>query len=175
LSGGIALALFFVSAIFFSVIPASEPQKASTIYFAYVEGGFSATGNWTPADPKDKPALPSETEIDCFKNSGSCVEGRAETYFGHPHITLNFYEVIKWDGNGIIARDSSGTCMTVTMQITYAEKRISSTHSMKTLDDETKKACNFFGADETQEDIFVLKGSERWNKEHSLLPQKTEK
>jgi hypothetical protein len=105
----------------------------------------------------------------------SCVEGTAEIYFGHPHVTLNFYQVIKWDENGIIARDSSGTCMTATMLITYAEKRISSTHSMKKLDDETKRACNYFGADKTQEDIFVLKGSARWNKEHSLLPQKTEK
>jgi hypothetical protein len=62
--------------------------------------------------------------------------------------------------------------MTVTLQISFAEKRISSTHSMKQLDDKTKGACNFFGADKTQEDIFVLKGSERWNKEHSFLPEK---
>ena len=103
--------------LFVSLILAAEPQRASTTWFNYVKDSFSATGNWIPADPKDRPAFPSETEIDCSRNSMSCVEGTAEFYMGHPHVTLNYLQVIKWDKDGILARDSSGTCMTVTMQI----------------------------------------------------------
>jgi hypothetical protein len=157
------------------LIPGAEPQRASTIYFSYDKDSFSATGNWIPADPKDKPAFPSETQVDCFRTGMSCVEATADLYMGHPHVSLNYFQVIKWDKDGIIAGDSSGICMTVTMQITFAEKRISSTHSLKQLDDKVKQSCAFFGADKTQEDIFVLKGSERRNREHSFLPQKPEK
>jgi hypothetical protein len=163
---------FSIILFFISLIPAVEAQRASNIYFNYDNDSFWATGNWIPADPNDKPGFPSETEIDCFRSSKNCVEAIAEFYMWHPHITLNYLDIIKWDRDGIIARDSSKICMTVTMQITFAEKRISSTHSIKRLDDEKKKACNFLGADKTEEDIFVLKGSERWNKEHSFLPQK---
>jgi len=147
---------------------------AQVIYFDHSESGFFAIGNWASADASVK-APPSETKIDCFRKSRSCVEATAEYYMGHPHVSVNYLDVIKWDGDGIIARDSSGVCMTVTMQITFAEKRMSSTHSMKQLDDEQKQACNFFGADKTEEEIFILKGSERWNKEHSFIPQKSPK
>jgi len=164
-----ATILFFVS-----FISAAEPQRASTIYFSYDKDGFSATGNWIPADPKNKPAFSSETEIDCFKNNMTCVEATAEFYMSHPHVTLNYLTVIRWDKDGIIATNSSPICMTVTMQISFADKHVSSTYSVKQLDDKMKESCKFFQADKTEEDIFVLKGSERWNKEHSFLPQKPE-
>jgi hypothetical protein len=153
----------------------AQPQRSNTIYFNYDKGSFTATGNWIPANPKDKPAFVSETEIDCFKQNMSCVEGTAELFMGHPHITLEYLQILKWDNDEILATDSTGICMTVTMQITFAEKRISSTHAMKRLDQETKEACKFFQADQTQVDIFVLKGSEQWNKEHSFFPQEPKK
>jgi hypothetical protein len=161
--------------LFVSLISAAEPQRASTIYFAYTKDSFSATGNWIVADTKTNPPFPSETEIDCFKNSMLCVEATAEFYMSHPHVTVNYLNVMRWDKDGIIATDSSGICMTVTMQISFADKHISSTHSVKQLEDKMKETCKFFQADTTEEDILVLKGSERWNKEHSFLPQKSEK
>ena len=107
-------------------VPATEPQRASAVYFNYDKEDFTATGNWIPANPKDEPAFASETEIDCFKQSMSCVEGTAEFYMGHPHITLEYLQVLKWDNDEIIATDSTGICMTVTIHVTFAEKRISS-------------------------------------------------
>lgn len=145
--------------------------SAQVIYFNNNAGLVSATGNWASVDASIKAPF-SETQIDCFKNSMSCVEATAESYMGHPHVIINYLDVLKWDSNGIIATDSSGICMTVTVQISFADKRITSTHAVKQLDDETKKACKFFGAEKTEEDIFVLKGSARWSKEHSLFPQK---
>jgi len=153
----------------------SASAKESVLFFTYDKNSFSATGNWTPADQKEKASFLSETQIDCSRTGKSCVEATAEFYMGHPHVTLNYLQIIKWDNDGIIATDSSGICMAVTMQISFAEKHISSTHSMKQLDDEKKQACSFFGAEKVQEDVFVVKGSARWNKEHSFLPDKSEK
>ena len=152
------------------------PQSAAApTYFSHDKNNFTATGDWTPADTKTDSSFPSETEIDCFKNSMSCVEATAEFYSGHPHVTLDYLRVIRWDDDGMVASDSSGICMTVTVQISFAEKHISSTHSAKHLNDKTKEACKDFGAEKTEEDIFVLKGSERWLKEHSLIPEKSAK
>jgi hypothetical protein len=151
---------------------AALPQKAPPIYFSYDQSNFTATGHWTPAGGKDLSSIPSETEIDCFKQGLSCVEATAEYYSGHPHITINYLQVVRWDDNGIIASDSSGICMTVALQVSFAEQRVSATHSMKQLNDKTKEACNYFGAQKTEEEIFVLKGSPRWTKEHALFPEK---
>ena len=161
--------------LLFTCAPSTRAQSARPIFFAYDKNGFSATGSWIPADTKTSSSVRSETEIDCFKNSLSCVEATAEFYSGHPHVTLNYLQVIKWDNDGIIASDSSGICMTVAVQISFAEKRISSTHSAKQLNDKTKEACKYFGAEKTEEEIFVLRGSERWMKEHDLIPEKSAK
>jgi hypothetical protein len=158
--------------------PRALPQSAAPpIYFNRDQNNFTATGSWVPAaDTKTISSVHSETEIDCFKNSLSCVEATAEFYSDHAHVTLNYVQVLKWDNDGIIVSDSSGICMTVTVQISFAEKRISSTHSAKQLNDKTKEACKFFGAEKTEEEIFVLKGSERWTKEHAfIIPEKSAK
>ncbi len=160
-------------AILFFAVPLSAANDV--LYFSFDKDSFSATGKWVSADPKEKPAFPSETEIDCFKGNAMCTEATAAYYMGHPHVTLDYLQVVKWDKDGIIATSSSGTCMTVTMLVGFAERSISSTHSMKQLDDEQKKACKFFGAEKTEEDVFVVKGSERWNKEHTFLPKPSEK
>jgi hypothetical protein len=139
-------------------------QSAAPTFFSHDRNNFTATGDWAPADTKTVSSFPSETEIDCFKNSMSCVEATAEFYSGHPHVTLNYLQVIRWDDDGMVASDSSGICMTVTVQISFAEKRISSTHSAKQLNDKMQQACKYFGAEKPEEDIFVLKGSERWVK-----------
>jgi len=160
----------------FTCAPSTRPQSVSPIFFSCEKNGFSAMGSWIPTDTKTSSSVRSETEIDCFKNSLSCVEATAEFYSGHPHVTLNYLQVIKWDDDGIIASDSSGICMTVAVQISFAEERISSTHSAKQLNDKKKEACKFFGAEKTEEEIFVLKGSERWTKEHDLvIPVKSAK
>jgi hypothetical protein len=153
-----ALALLTVFAL--SVF---SQQKERSIFFGADAFGFSATGKWVPADPNDKPAFPSETEIDCEKKGMSCVEATAEYYYGHPHVTISYLQTVKWDSDGIIATSSSGACMTNSILISFAEKKITETDSMKQLDDKTKEACNAFGAKQTTTSLFILKGSARWN------------
>ncbi len=138
---------------------------------------FSATGKWVskPSNPKNEP-FPQEVEIDCFKGKHGdvCVEATAEYYMGHPHISVSYLDILKWDKDGIVAIDSSGVCMTNTVLINFADQSISDTVSLKKLTDETKSACAFFGAGQSESLVFVLKGSDQWNEEHwkGLLPDK---
>ena len=62
---------------------ATFTASAQVIYFDHSESGFFAIGNWASADASVK-APPSETKIDCFRKSRSCVEATAEYYMGHP-------------------------------------------------------------------------------------------
>jgi hypothetical protein len=98
----------------------------------------------------------------------------ADNAMGRPHVFTNYLEVIKWDDNGLIATDSSPICMTLTMQVSVADKHITMAHSLKRLPADKEEACKFFGAEKTTEDIFVLEGSPRWDKEHQWLPDKTD-
>jgi hypothetical protein len=60
------------------------------------------------------------------------------------------------------------------MQVSVADKDITLAHPLKRLDAETANACKFFGAEKTVEDIFVPKGSPRWEKEHEWFPKTDE-
>jgi hypothetical protein len=151
--------------VFALVLLAQKTERP--IYFEANAFGFSATGKWVPTDPNDKPAFPSETEIDCEKKAMNCVEATAEYYFGHPHVSISYLQAVKWDGDGIIATSSSGARMTNTVLISFAEKTVTETDSMKQLDAKTKEACDAFGAKQTTTSLFILKGSARWNADPS--------
>jgi hypothetical protein len=133
------------------------------LYFSADSKSFSATGRWVPSNQKDKAAFPSETEIDCDRSSKTCVEADAEYYSGHPHVSITYFEIAKWNENQIIATSSSGICMEQTILISIPDKTISNTHSMKKLDAPKKEACSTIGASGTQADLFIVKNSPQWN------------
>jgi hypothetical protein len=141
----------------------SAQKVKPNLYFGVDSKSFSTNGRWMPSDFKDKAAYPSETEIDCDRQSKTCVEATAEYFSGHPHVSLTYFEVVKWDENGIMATSASGICMTETMLISFSDKTITDTHSIKKLNDDKKEACKFLGASGTETDIFVIKNSDRWN------------
>jgi hypothetical protein len=146
----------------------SPEQGHNVIFFSARDGFFSATGKWasTTSDPKDQPAYPQEVEIDCFRETRNCVEAEAEYYMGNPHITVFYHDIIRWDKNGIVASSGSSPCMTNTLMINFADQAISSTSSLKSIDEEMKKACASFGTGPSHSYVFVLKGTDRWEKEH---------
>jgi hypothetical protein len=145
--------------------------SAQVIYFDFTKIGFFATGNWESQDPNVKTDM-TETQIDCFKQMQTCVIATADNLMGRPHVFTSYLDVIKWDNDGLIATDSSPICMNLTLQVSVADKHITLAHAPKRLDADKAKACKAFGAKETAEDIFVLKGSPRWEKEHQWFPEK---
>jgi len=147
--------------------------SAQVAYFNYSKIRFFATGSWESPDPNVKTSM-TETQIDCFKEMKTCVLATADNLMGRPHVFTSYLDVIKWDDDGLIATDASPICMTLTMQVSLADKHITLLHSLKRLDAPTAKACKDFGADQTTEDIFVLKRSPRWEKEHKWFPDITD-
>jgi hypothetical protein len=143
-------------------LPAYSQAYKPTLYFFADSSGFSATGRWVPSDIKDKAAYPSETEIDCDRPSKTCTEATAEYYSGHPHVSLTYFAIVKWDENEIVATSSSSICMVQTILVSIPDKTISETHSIKKLDAEKKEACQSFGASGTSTDAFVVKNSPQW-------------
>jgi hypothetical protein len=143
--------------------------SAQFIHFRFSKSDFLARGSWESPDPNVKTDM-TETEIDCFKDTKICVVATADNLMGRPHVFINYLDVIKWDDDGLIATDSSPTCMTLTMQVSAADKHITLTHALKRLDAETAKSCKYFGAEKTTEDFFVVKGTPRWEKEHKWFP-----
>lgn len=128
---------------------------------------FSEKRNFAPhslltSDLKDKAAHPSETQIDCDHKSKTCIEATAEYRFDHPHVFLNYFEVVKWDENGIVATSDSAVCITETLLISFGDKSVSNTHSAKTLDNDKKEACKFLGFVGTETDRFIIKNSDQW-------------
>src|SRR5581483_5308089 len=159
-----ATVLLLLFGFFFSAVAQQAKEDDPVLFFSVDRTGFSATGKWIPSDAGEKPAFPSETQIDCFRRSMECVEGTADFYMGFPHVTLNYLQVVKWDNDALIA-SSSAACMTNTILVAFAEKTLTATDSMKRLPEKQKSACKFFGAEKTMHYAFVLMNSERWNKE----------
>lgn len=133
------------------------------LYFFVDSNSVSLTGRWIPADTNEKAAFPSETEIDCDRNSATCVEATAEYYSGHPHVSLTFFKILRWNSKQIIASTSDSICMMQTITVSFPDKSATQTHSIKKLPIDEKQACEDFGASGTQIDLFIIKNSLRWN------------
>jgi hypothetical protein len=145
---------------------------AQVIFFNYSKNSFFAKGSWESADPNVKTDM-TETQIDCFREMKTCVLATADNLMGRPHVSTSYLDVIKWDDDGLIATDSSPICMSLTMQVSVADKHITLTQ-LKRLDAEKAEACKDFGAEKTTQDFFVLKSTPRWKKEHLWVPSKDE-
>jgi hypothetical protein len=140
----------------------SAQQKTPNLYFFVDANGFSANGRWVPADSKDKAAYPSETEIDCIRETKKCIEATADYSYGHPHVTVNYYDIVKWDGDGIIATSSALQCTINTIIVSFPSRNITEKSSLKKLDGGMKDLCKFFKV-ETETSRFIIKNSDQWN------------
>jgi hypothetical protein len=146
--------------------------SAQVIYFDFNRIGFFATGSWESPEPTVKTEM-TETQIDCFKEMKTCVLATAENFMGRPQVSTSYLDVIKWDEDGLIATDSSPVCMALTMQVSVADKHVTLAHAPKKLDADKAKACKFFGAEKSAEDLFVLKGSPAGKKSTSGSRRRT--
>jgi len=135
------------------------------VYFFVDQSTFSAEGSWVPVNPKDHAANQTETELDCEKRTGECIEASADYYSGHPHIAVAYFQIIKWDSNGIIATNADAVCVSRTVTIGFAAKHISDTREAKVLSDDKLKACQALGIPSNESWTFLLKNSKAWASE----------
>jgi hypothetical protein len=129
------------------------------VHFSFDSGSFYADGR-----ESEKAQFPSETQINCDRQSKTCIAATAELYSGHPHVSIEYFQVLKWDGDGIIAT-SNAICMRRTMIVSFPNKAISISGTLKSLPKEKAEACETLGASKPYTDVFVLKNSLEWNKD----------
>lgn len=141
----------------------AQAQKAKPPLYFYFDGlGFSANGRWISADPKQKGAFPSEVQLECNRSTKLCTEATAEYFSGHPHVSIDYLNIERWDANGIVASGSGSICMIRMLTISFADKTIVQAISSKVLSEEKRTACKFLSASGTELEKFVIKNSDAW-------------
>ena len=141
---------------------AAQTLVGPNLNFFVDQSSFSAEGSWVPVDPKDHAAYQTETELDCEKRTGECIEASTDFYSGHSHISVAYFQVIKWDSNGIVATNADGICAGRTVSIGFAAKHISDTREAKVLPAEKQRACQTLGIPPNESWTFLLKNSKSW-------------
>ena len=87
-----------------------------------------AMGKWSAAG--DNLGLNS-TEIHCYKRFGFCEVADASNSFGLASVSLNGFDILRWDKSEMIAVDSSPTCVVNTLRFDFAAKKVSLSSASK--------------------------------------------
>ena len=87
----------------------------------------------------EKTQFPSETQINCDRQSKTCIAATAEYSSGHPHVSIEYFQLLKWDVDGIIATSNDAVCMQRTLLISFPNKAISISGMLKGLPKEKQK------------------------------------
>jgi len=87
-----------------------------------VSGIATASGTW--ADHKPNPALLYSTRIECFRSQKMCIEATAQGDAVEPG--LEYFEIVTWNKDEIIARDSV-ICGVVILRFDFVAESVSTT------------------------------------------------
>jgi hypothetical protein len=150
------VAVIFVSGTAVSCI---GQRSTPPVHFSFDSGSLYADGR-----ESEKSQFPSETQVNCDRQSKMCIGATAEYYSGHPHVSIEYFQIVKWDADGIIAT-SDAICMQRTMIVSFPNKAISIAGTLKSLSKEKTKTCETVGASRPYTDFFILKDSPEWNKD----------
>jgi hypothetical protein len=101
-------------------IPVFGQEQAQSVELAHLfvyADSISAEGVWRPDNLNDKTelAFDSVTRLECYKHGGKdlvdtdayCAQMTASVVLGMPDIGVEYFPVITWDKDKIIAADSS--------------------------------------------------------------------
>lgn len=111
------LAFVFIVAIIFvaSVRAQEKPAKLAELYVS--DDFLSAEGVWRADELTDKTEtpFPSVTLLECYRNGGKnlvgsdgyCMQATASIMLGNPEIEVDYYPVLSWDKDKLIAANSS--------------------------------------------------------------------
>ena len=145
-----------------SVLSRAQETKPP-LSFNFNSIGFSANGRWVAGDTKNREGYPNEVEFNCERGTKLCTEATAAYYGGHPHVSIEYFQVTKWDKDGIIANSSDSLCVVRDVIISFTNKTIVETHSAKSLDKKKLlESCKFFADDRGGLSRLVIKNSDEW-------------
>lgn len=110
-------------------------QKIETTYLL-------AVGKWSD---DSKAAGMNSTEIHCYKAFGFCEAAHSFAIDARIGVSLDSYDILRWDRQEMIAVDSSPICIVNTLRVEFATKRVSMSSASKGVKDD--KFCASLDAD----------------------------
>ncbi|MGA2635535.1 MAG: hypothetical protein ABSF16_14970 [Terracidiphilus sp.] len=96
-------------------------QRIPTLYL-YAEGKWSDAGDHIGS---------LSTQIQCYKALGFCDVATAFTFGVEANVSLDSFDILRWDGREIIAVDSSPPCIVRTLRADLVAKSITLSSTYK--------------------------------------------
>ena len=96
-------------------------QRITTLY-------AHAMGKWSDAD---KHLAVMSTEIHCYERFGLCEEADATYSGGSAGTSLSTFDILRWNGEELIAVDSSPICVVNTLRFDFKAKKVGITMASK--------------------------------------------
>jgi hypothetical protein len=145
------------------LLPAQQPKPALSFNFNNI--GFSANGRWVQGDLQGNAEYPNEVRFNCERSTKLCIEATASYFDGHPHVSIEYFQITKWDASGIVAVSSDSLCIMRNITISFSDKTIVEMRSAKPLDKKKLlESCKFFVDNGTGLSRLVIENSEEWNR-----------
>ena len=97
------------------------------------KGTFIARGKWNPTDtkPREDFAHLPVVEVHCFKEQDFCMQAIASVQNGAPSLAVQYYKVIHWDKNNIVAENYDFSCTTNQLKVDLKENLVLAVDSPK--------------------------------------------
>jgi hypothetical protein len=96
-------------------------QRLETLY-------VYASGKWSDAGLD---LGTNSTEIHCYKRFGFCEVASASTIFRLASVSLDTFDILRWDTSEMIAVDSSPICLVNTLRFDFVVKKVSISSTSK--------------------------------------------
>ena len=87
-----------------------------------------AEGKWSDAGPD---LGKNSTDIHCYKRFGFCEVASASSSFKLASVSVNSFDILRWDVNEMIAVDSSPICFVNTLRFDFVDKKVSISSASK--------------------------------------------
>lgn len=127
--------------------PAQPAQDQKPAKLFVLPDSTSTKGTWEPFSAEDKLAYPNQvSELDCLKTTKICTEATASVgWGGKATIDMVYYDISKWDSDGILASDSSSVCNVNQVSINFQSQVVTVTDMRKkNLSRDAAESCNKF-------------------------------
>jgi hypothetical protein len=134
----------FVLLLFVTVACAQErPLRMNVTRGRFV----TVTGKWkgTTGRQGDEVAYKHAVQIDCFKAQDTCMVATANIVGSEPDITVEYYDVIRWDENGVVAENKEPICVTNQLNISFQDQSVMAIDSPKLNAKGFKDSCKVVG------------------------------
>lgn len=126
----------FAAVLFSAISLRAQDQSPEIFWVMQVVAGAKRTdtlylhamGKWS--DASEHLAVWS-TEIDCYEHFGFCKEADATFNFGQAGVSMNSFDILRWDTREVIAVDSSPSCVVNTLRFDLTAKKVTITMALK--------------------------------------------